>query len=248
MSVADVLGRSGPELSGGTQLASVWVAVTIAALGLHLFVEYRSSFGSGRGRAEDDDATPSRPASLAITKLIASTGFLFTAIHAGALGSEWGRWIFVGLVLSWCGDAFLLARARSMFLAGLVAFLLGHVGYCVAFVTHGFDTRVALAVAPVVLIAALVVDRWLRDHVQAGMRLPVRAYIVVISIMLTLAIAAWRGGGSHLLLLGAVSFYLSDLSVASDRFVRRDFLNRLWGLPAYYLGQLCLALSVLPHG
>ncbi|WP_181234346.1 lysoplasmalogenase [Enhygromyxa salina] len=208
--------------------AELWVLITLAALGLHLFVEHRKW-----------------SAAVAITKLIASTGFLITAVHAGALGSEWGRWIFVGLVLSWCGDAFLLARARSMFLAGLVAFLLGHVGYCVAFVTHGFDTTVALAFAPVVVIAGLLVDRWLRDHVDDNMRVPVRAYIVVISIMLTLAVAAWRQGGSHLLLLGAVSFYLSDLSVARDRFVRRDFFNRLWGLPAYYLGQLCLALSVL---
>lgn len=204
------------------------VAVTLAALGLHLFAELRKW-----------------SAVVVITKLVASTGFLFTAIHAGALDSGWGRWIFVGLLLSWCGDAFLLGRAKATFLAGLVAFLLGHVAYCVAFVTHGFDTTLAITLAPVIAIAGLVVDRWLRDQVDDGMRLPVRAYIVVISIMLTLAIAAWREGASHLLLLGAVSFYLSDLSVARDRFVQREFLNRLWGLPAYYLGQLCLALSVL---
>ena len=206
----------------------LWVAITLAALGLHLFAEYRKW-----------------PTAIAITKLVASTGFLFTAINAGALAPGWGRWIFVGLALSWCGDAFLLARAKSMFLAGLVAFLLGHVGYCVAFFMHGFDTTVALAFAPVMLIAGLLVDRWLAGHVEDDMRLPVRAYIVVISIMLTLAVAAWREGGSHLLLLGALSFYLSDLSVARDRFVQREFFNRLWGLPAYYLGQLCLALSLL---
>ena len=85
----------------------------------------------------------------------------------------------------------------------------------------------------------------LKDEVERDMRLPVRAYIVVISTMLTLAFAAWSAGASHLLLLGALSFYVSDLAVARDRFVRTDFFNRLWGLPAYYLGQLCLALCVL---
>jgi uncharacterized membrane protein YhhN len=97
----------------------------------------------------------------------------------------------------------------------------------------------------VLLLAAWLVDRWLRDRVEAGMLAPVRAYIVVISIMLCLAFGAWRAGASPLLLLGALSFYLSDLSVARDRFVQQDFFNRLWGLPAYYLGQLCLAMSVV---
>ncbi|PRQ02146.1 YhhN-like protein [Enhygromyxa salina] len=208
--------------------AELWVALTLAALGLHLFVQHR----------EWTIAT-------AVTKLAASTGFLLTAINAGALELGWGRWLFVGLVLSWLGDAFLLGRAKPIFLAGLGAFLLGHVGYCVAFAVHGFDATAALTAAPLLALAGLLVDRWLRDRVDDDMRLPVRAYIVVISIMLTLAIGAWRAGASHLLLLGAVSFYLSDLSVARERFVQPEFLNRLWGLPAYYLGQLCLALSVL---
>jgi uncharacterized membrane protein YhhN len=43
---------------------------------------------------------------------------------------------------------------------------------------------------------------------------------------------------------GAVLFYLSDLAVARHRFVRPAFLNRAWGLPAYYAGQLLLAWTV----
>ena len=47
-----------------------------------------------------------------------------------------------------------------------------------------------------------------------------------------------------MLLLGAVLFLLSDLSVARDRFVAPGFVNRLWGLPFYYGGQVLLAASV----
>ncbi len=117
-------------------------------------------------------------------------------------------------------------------------------GVRVAFFVHGFSTSAALIAAPILAVVALGVDRWLRDHV-GDMRAPVRAYILVITTMLVLAIVAWRDGASHLLLLGAVAFYSSDLSVARDRFVKQEFGNRLWGLPAYYLGQLCLALAVL---
>lgn len=209
-----------------------WVVLTLVALGLHLFAEHRSSAKWGR-------------AAIAVTKLAASTGFLLVAVSAGALELGWGRWLFAGLALSFIGDACLLGRGKPLFLAGLVAFLLGHVSYCVAFVVHGVWATSALAVAPMMLLAAWLVDRWLGDRVTPDMRVPVRAYIVVISTMLCLAFGAWRGGGPTLLLLGALSFYLSDLSVARDRFVQQDFFNRLWGLPAYYLGQLCLAMSVV---
>jgi uncharacterized membrane protein YhhN len=208
--------------------AELWACVTLVALGLHLYAEHREW----------------RPV-VAATKLVASTGFLLVAHAAGAFTLDWGRWLFAGLLLSWVGDACLLSRGRPAFLAGLVAFLLGHVGYCVAFVVHGVDAGAAMLVAPILIVAALIVDRWLRDRVDANMRAPVRAYILVISIMLALAFAAWREGASPLLVLGAFAFYLSDLSVARDRFVRPELLNRLWGLPAYYLGQLCLALSLL---
>jgi uncharacterized membrane protein YhhN len=204
-----------------------YVLLTLAALGLHVFAEYKEW-----------------RLSIAVTKLAASTGFLLVAVFAGALELDWGRWLLLGLALSFVGDACLLGRGRSIFLAGLVAFLLGHVSYCVAFGVHGVSWTATLGLAPVLLAAALLVDRWLGDRVEPGMRVPVRAYIVVISTMLCLAFGVWRGGGPALLLLGALSFYLSDLAVARDRFVQRDFFNRLWGLPAYYLGQLCLAMSV----
>ena len=43
---------------------------------------------------------------------------------------------------------------------------------------------------------------------------------------------------------GACLFFASDLAVARDRFVARDFTNKLWGLPAYYIGQLLIAWAI----
>jgi uncharacterized membrane protein YhhN len=44
--------------------------------------------------------------------------------------------------------------------------------------------------------------------------------------------------------VGASLFYLSDLFVARNRFVKKEYVNRLVGLPLYYTGQYLLALSV----
>jgi uncharacterized membrane protein YhhN len=75
------------------------------------------------------------------------------------------------------------------------------------------------------------------------MRRPVAAYIAAISVMVALAAASCLARPAAAPISGAVAFYLSDLSVARDRFKTRSFLNRAWGLPMYYLGQLLLGLS-----
>ena len=72
------------------------------------------------------------------------------------------------------------------------------------------------------------------------MKLPVASYIVVITVMLALAVGTRR----PFVALGALAFYVSDISVARDRFVWSSFVNRLWGLPLYYAAQLLIAWSI----
>ena len=173
-------------------------------------------------------------------KPAASVGFLGWALHHGALETSYGQAIFAGLVLSWFGDVFLLSKRSSWFLAGLVAFLGAHVAYIVAFVGLGPAwTTMAVAVAGLT-VAAWAVRRWLRPTIPQDMKRPVDVYIVVITFMVAAAFAAWRAGAPSTMLAGAIAFYLSDLSVARDRFVSTDFSNRLWGLPMYYVAQLLL--------
>lgn len=180
-----------------------------------------------------------------VTKLIASTTFLLVALLGGALEIGWGRALIVGLAFGWIGDVCLLGKQKRWFMAGLAAFLFGHLAYCVAFLVHGVEVEVVALALAMLVIPALMLDRWLRPHVPADMRAPVRLYVATISVMLALAIAAWQAGAPASVFVGALAFYGSDLSVARERFVAKQFVNRLWGLPAYYLGQLLLALSVM---
>ncbi len=188
-------------------------------------------------------------------KATTSVGFLATALLSGVLDTSWGRWIFAGLVCSWWGDVLLLSQERRAFLAGLVAFLAGHVAYAVAFVVRGVDWLGGVAPALVVgLVGAALVTRWLLPKVAAAatpggldMRRPVLAYIVVITLMVALAGGTVAFAGRPLLLVGAVLFWFSDISVATDRFAGGGFGNRVWGLSFYYVAQLLLALSAGPH-
>lgn len=180
-----------------------------------------------------------------ILKPIAATGFVLTAWAAGALDSTYGRWIFVGLLLSWVGDVALLARnSPGLFKLGLVSFLLGHVAYSIGFVARGISPQVALIAAAVLAGPAVVALRWLRPHVSKSMQNPVRAYVMVITVMVMLATATVAVHGNPWILVGAFLFYLSDLAVARDRFVVASFWNGVWGSPFYFLGQVVLALTV----
>lgn len=175
-----------------------------------------------------------------VFKPVASIGFLGFALHGGALESAYGRAIFAGLVLSWFGDVFLMSKRSGWFLAGLVAFLAAHVAYVVAFVGRGPDWGTVALAGLGLTVVAWQVRRWLRPSLPEDMKRPVDGYVAVITVMVATAFGAWRADGSNILLLGAVAFYLSDLSVARDRFVAPGFTNRLWGLPLYYGAQLLL--------
>ena len=131
-----------------------------------------------------------------------------------------------------------------MFLFGLVAFLLAHIAYVTAFIRLGYDRTWTLAAAVPITIIAIMVFAWLQPHIHAELDMPVRAYVAVISLMVIFAFGTRGAGGPVLILVGAVLFFLSDLSVAALRLVQTDFPTYVWGLPFYYGGQLCLALSV----
>jgi uncharacterized membrane protein YhhN len=179
----------------------------------------------------------------AAAKLIASSAFVGVAIVRGAWQSTFGRLLLAGLALSWCGDMFLVGVSRTAFLSGLVAFLLAHVAYVAAFIRHGYNRSWAIVAAAPVAIVAVAVFSWLQPYIPVDLDVPVRAYIAVISLMVVFAIGTRGAGGTKLILAGALLFYLSDLSVAALRLVQTDWPTYVLGLPFYYGGQLCLALS-----
>ena len=179
-----------------------------------------------------------------VAKPIASAGFLGVAVTLGATDSRYGWWILIGLVFGILGDAALLGTARWWFLTGLVAFLIGHLLYVVAFLVAGVSAGAWFAAAGATAAAALLIFRWLRPHLTSEMAGPVVAYVVIISAMVATAVGATAAGATSLIVIGAVAFYLSDLAVARNRFVAPAAVNRFWGLPLYYLGQLLLAWSV----
>jgi uncharacterized membrane protein YhhN len=182
-----------------------------------------------------------------LAKPAAALCFLWAAVAWGALASDYGRWILLGLGLSACGDVLLLAAGRGLgFQTGIGAFLLGHVAYAVAFLGLPLDGRALGLVGLLAALAGWRILRWLTPFVAGPLRAAVTAYVAVIGTMVTLACAASLAGAPGLAAVGAIAFAASDLSVARDRFVAPGFANAAWGLPLYFAAQLALASTVAP--
>ncbi|MBN4046800.1 lysoplasmalogenase [bacterium AH-315-P07] len=179
-----------------------------------------------------------------IFKQLASTCFIMTAWSAGAKESRYGKLILIGLCFSWWGDAFLIKGGETFFLLGLVSFLVAHVLYCSAFFVHGISPKWAASSLIVIVPMVVAIMSSIYPHVSADMKIPVAVYTIVITTMVMLAVGTQGVRGNRLIILGAVMFYFSDISVARGQFMDTGFPDYIWGLPLYYGGQLLLGISV----
>jgi len=177
-----------------------------------------------------------------VSKTTASLGFVVLGALAWQSGNPIATWLVAGLVLCAAGDVLLIWDRSFDF--GLISFLLGHVAYVAA-----FHTAVPIAdwtrwmLLPISLASAGALA-WMWPHLGRR-RISVSTYVVVITIMVWGSLAVTTTGiMGWPIAVGAVFFYLSDLTVARDRFVTSDFLNRAVGLPIYYAAQILIALSV----
>jgi uncharacterized membrane protein YhhN len=143
------------------------------------------------------------------------------AFLAFRLNAPW--LLVVGLAMSALGDWFLAFEGDRAFLGGLASFFLAHVAYIALFVAGGGDVLLAndysrLALAAALVVHAVLMGRKLFGAVPGSLKVPVIAYVAVISLM-GLAAAAY---GSLTILSGALFFALSDTLLAIRNFLIGD--------------------------
>ena len=159
--------------------------------------------------------------------------------------------LLAGLALSLLGDACLLVPEG--FVPGLVAFLLAHVCYITLFGRDAPWLAHKLAALAVFAVGAAAYAYVWTHGLPPALRVPVAAYVLVISMMTAQAIgraSVLRTPGARSVALGAVSFMVSDMVLAFDKFVQPLPASALWVLGTYYLAQWLIVhgmLQVLHH-
>jgi len=207
-------------------LTSILTLLAILSASIHIRAEYRG---------------PQQH--IYIFKPLTMVFILLIAILGQATLPFYKYMIITGLVFSLAGDVFLMLPS-DRFVAGLVAFLIAHLFYIAAFVSE-ISALTWWPLVPVV-IYGIVVYTILAPSL-GKLKLPVLAYIVVITIMAWLAWERWSQTGQSGALLasvGAVLFVISDTILALNRFRGAFKPARALNLTTYFAAQWLIAGSV----
>ena len=151
--------------------------------------------------------------------------------------------IIAGLVFSMAGDVFLMLPS-DRFVAGLVAFLVAHLFYIVAFMSD-ISTLIWWPLIPIVTYG-IVIYIILAPYL-GKLKPPVIIYIVVILVMAWLAWERWSQtsqSGAFLAYVGAILFVISDTILAINRFRGAFKPARFLNLITYFAAQCLIAGSV----
>lgn len=184
------------------------------------------------------------PAGLELLSKVVPVACLLAWLH-GRPGRYTGL-IRLGLAFSLLGDI-LLEVSDAYFIWGLLAFLLAHLAYVLAFC--GQSRRPALLRLLPILLWLAVAYTLLLPHLGA-LAIPVAVYVCVIGAMLwrALALASLPLAGWQLAAcLGALLFGISDTVLAFNRFHTAWPGANLVVILTYWVGQYGLARSAWLH-
>lgn len=204
-------------------------------------------------------------------KMISATLFILAGYLAMAISNNhtpYARYILIGLVLGWLGDAFLhsLSEKMVLFALGVVAFLAGHVFYIMAFqeaILTTYPDAPFLAwyeIAVVVGVCAVVIGLVFGLKVLPKEKTPMAAGLCVyMAVILTMISKAFRfvigeiayGMNDQMVMIfitvifGAILFGLSDGSLGIILGLdKNDRGTRIFNIVTYFAAQILLGASI----
>jgi uncharacterized membrane protein YhhN len=184
-----------------------------------------------------------------VAKPLATVLVIATALAWPPITSRYRRRIVVGLICSLLGDVLLMWPA-DLFVAGLVAFLIGHLYFISGFLGDSRLGTRPLAWLGCLLLAALNLA-WLWPSIPPALRGAVVVYALVLAAMAAQALGrAWSHAGDALArparraAIGGALFMLGDSLLAWDRFHGALPLAAVWVLGSYYAAVWFIARSV----
>ncbi|ALS97531.1 lysoplasmalogenase [Lacimicrobium alkaliphilum] len=150
--------------------------------------------------------------------------------------------LLTALAFSACGDILLALPLPQSFNLGLAAFLLAQLIYSINF--WRFRHWQHWKLLPLALIVAFAGALFWRLQPELGNMLwPVVAYMLALCAMATTAIIASKG--IPWLIVGAVSFVISDTLLAWVYFIDAFVWHEFTVMFSYYLAQFCLVNGAL---
>ncbi|WP_019029270.1 lysoplasmalogenase [Colwellia piezophila] len=149
-----------------------------------------------------------------------------------------------GLLFSACGDFLLDYNTHDWFIFGLGAFFIAHICYLISL--KPFNNLPIVNKKPLILttyvgFAALMFILFIDG--LGELFIPVLAYMVVLLLMALATVFSHRS--TLWLVLGGISFVLSDSLIGFDKFNSAILHSQLWVMATYYFAQYALVKGYL---
>ncbi|HPD56692.1 MAG TPA: lysoplasmalogenase [Smithellaceae bacterium] len=149
--------------------------------------------------------------------------------------------MLAGALFCGAGDVILDIDRVRLFVPGLAAFLLGHVGFIILFwMRRVSKSPRRIWIIPVLLFSLAMA--FVLVPKLGSLLVPVMLYLVVITLMTMLAIVA---DVRPLAAVGAFVFMLSDAMIALAKFVFNGHPSPLFTIPVYFTGLFLLGFGIL---
>lgn len=145
------------------------------------------------------------------------------------------------LFFSFCGDVFLMYPGELFFMLGLGSFLIAHVLYIRLFSFESTKNWIYRAIFIIPVFAF--VYHFILPSVPENLKLPVGFYVLVITTMGIKASERTQVSSRSywLVLLGAISFLISDSVLAFNKFTHPINYQAFWVMSTYCLAQFLIA-------
>ena len=170
---------------------------------------------------------------------------LLIATVSPAIEPSYKIFIVSGLLFSLLGDIFLIYPEQH-FKNGLIAFLIGHVCYIIAF-SVSTNSHFTFWLFILIITVGAIYLRIILPY-SGKMKIPIIIYIIIIMIMVWTAIQRFHNDPTLRTILpaiGAVLFMISDAVLALNKFRKPFYRAELIILTTYFTAQWFLAVSVI---
>lgn len=177
--------------------------------------------------------------------------YLFKNVN---MQSGFNRLVLAGLILSLFGDCFLLFAGSDVyfFLYGLISFLFAHIVYSLAFIRDFKNNPDASKYYGHLMLFCMGIFSmsyytFIRDYLN-DFRIPVMAYMFVISVMAILAGYRYRRVNLlsfRMIYLGAIFFVISDSALAFNKFVQPFSSAGFIIMSTYMIAQYLITIGAI---
>ena len=158
--------------------------------------------------------------------------------------------IFIlALFFSWCGDLLLINPGKWRLYAGILSFLVSHILYILVISKLAHNINVAALIFSFLFILSIEYLLVKKSQIPNNHLFPIIVYGIAIGLLVVFSLQVfiyYKNTGSILLVIGSVSFFISDAVLSYFTLLKKTTRNsRIVVMLSYIIAQACIVIGYM---